>query len=75
MQLIDIFRIIIGRDPPVDMPPMKVKLKPGAIPVKCKACRYSPVHRAFLKKHIDALMASGSCYRNPQSRWCSPPQL
>ncbi|POM70858.1 LOW QUALITY PROTEIN: Hypothetical protein PHPALM_12651 [Phytophthora palmivora] len=59
MQLIDVFRIVIGRDPPVDMPPMKVKLKPGAIAMKCKARRYSPVHRVFLKKHIDALILAG----------------
>ncbi|GMF65960.1 unnamed protein product [Phytophthora lilii] len=54
MKFIDVFRIIIGRDPPVDMPPMEVTLKPGAVPVRCKARRYYPVHRAFLKKHIDA---------------------
>ncbi|GMF30310.1 unnamed protein product [Phytophthora lilii] len=60
MKFIDVFRIIIGRDPPVDMPPMEVPLKPGAVPVRCKARRYSPVHRAFLKKHIDALISAGA---------------
>ncbi|KAE9117805.1 hypothetical protein PF010_g8473 [Phytophthora fragariae] len=70
---IDVFRIWIGRDPPVDMPPMEVKLKPGAVPVRCRARRYSPTHREFLKKHINALIAAGLCYRNPKSSWCSPP--
>ncbi|OWY90945.1 hypothetical protein PHMEG_00040686, partial [Phytophthora megakarya] len=28
MELTDVFRIFIGRDPPVDMSPMEVKLKP-----------------------------------------------
>ncbi|KAJ8574644.1 hypothetical protein ON010_g4571 [Phytophthora cinnamomi] len=75
MQLIDVFRIIIGRDPSVDMPPMPVKWRPGTSPVKCKARRYSPVHRAFLKKHIDALTSARLCYRNPKSRWCSLPHV
>ncbi|GLE06745.1 hypothetical protein PINS_up016261 [Pythium insidiosum] len=29
----DVFRIRLGRDPPVSMPPMEVTLKPGAVPV------------------------------------------
>ncbi|GMF10762.1 unnamed protein product [Phytophthora lilii] len=75
MKFIDVFRIIIGRDPPMDMPPMEVTLKPGAVPVRCKARRYSPVHRAFLKKHINALISACLCYRNPRSKWCSPPYV
>jgi hypothetical protein len=73
MELIDVFRLVIGREPPVDMPPMEVTLKPGATPVRCRARRYSQAHREFLKKHIDALVNAGLCYRNPKSRWCSPP--
>ncbi|OWZ02136.1 LOW QUALITY PROTEIN: hypothetical protein PHMEG_00026351, partial [Phytophthora megakarya] len=73
MQLIDVFRISIGRDPPVDMPPMEVKLKPGTSPIRCRARRYSPTHREFLKKHIEALITAGLCYRNTKSSWCSPP--
>ncbi|KAK1947028.1 hypothetical protein P3T76_001038 [Phytophthora citrophthora] len=71
----DVFRPFIGRDLHVDMPPMEVSLKPGAIPVKCRARRYSPAHRAFLKKHINALIDAGLYYRNPHSRWCSPPHV
>ncbi|KAG3114688.1 hypothetical protein PI124_g3775 [Phytophthora idaei] len=72
MQLIDVFRLIIGRDPPVDMPPMEITLKPGAVPKKCRARRYSQAHREFLKKHIDELIGAVMCYRNPKRRWCSP---
>ncbi|ETN16098.1 hypothetical protein PPTG_21866 [Phytophthora nicotianae INRA-310] len=45
MELIDVFRLVIGRDPPVDMPPMEVTLKPGAVPARCRVRRYSPTHR------------------------------
>ncbi|OWZ07318.1 hypothetical protein PHMEG_00020299 [Phytophthora megakarya] len=59
MQPIDVFRLVIGRDPPVDMPHMEVTLKPGAVPARCSARRYSQAYRQFLKKHIDALIAAG----------------
>ncbi|OWZ02823.1 hypothetical protein PHMEG_00025551 [Phytophthora megakarya] len=67
MQLIDVFCISIGRDPPVDMPPIEVKLKPGTSPVRRRARRYSPTHREFLKKHIEVLIAAGLCYHNTKS--------
>ncbi|KAG2926768.1 hypothetical protein PC116_g6082 [Phytophthora cactorum] len=75
MELINVFRLVIGRDKPVDMPPMEFTLKPGAVPVRRRARRYSQAHREFLKRHIDALIAAGLCYRNPRSRWCSPPHV
>ncbi|KAG3221618.1 hypothetical protein PC129_g7651 [Phytophthora cactorum] len=75
MELINVFRLVIGRDKPVDMPPKEVTLKPGVVPVRCRARKYSQAHREFLKRHIDALIAAGLCYRNPRSRWCSPPHV
>ncbi|ETO66354.1 hypothetical protein F444_16481 [Phytophthora nicotianae P1976] len=71
----DVFRLQIGRDPPVDMPAMEITLKPGAVPVRCRARRYSPGHREFLKKHISELLEAGLCYRNSQSKRCSPPHM
>ncbi|OWZ12900.1 LOW QUALITY PROTEIN: hypothetical protein PHMEG_00013866 [Phytophthora megakarya] len=65
MRFIDVFCLVNGRDSPVNMPPMEVTLKSGAIPVKWKTRRYSPTHCAFLKKHIDVLISAGLCYRNP----------
>ncbi|POM74204.1 Hypothetical protein PHPALM_8883 [Phytophthora palmivora] len=62
MQIIEVFRIFIGRDPPVDMPPMKVKLKPGAVP-SSSLLTQSP------------LITAGLCYRNPKSSWCSTPLI
>ncbi|OWY99768.1 hypothetical protein PHMEG_00029175 [Phytophthora megakarya] len=67
--------IKLGRDPPVDMPPLRVTLKPNAIPVRCKARRYPAEHRAFMKKYVKELIDGGLCYRNPHSKWCSPPLI
>lgn len=72
---IDVFRMTICRDPPVDMPPMEITLKNGTVLIRCRARRYSQEHREFLKTHIDQLLAGGLCYRNEKSRWCSPPHI
>ncbi|KAF0726062.1 hypothetical protein Ae201684_015612 [Aphanomyces euteiches] len=71
----DVFRIEIGRDPPVKVPPMVVKLKPGATPVKCGARRYSLNHREFMKTHMEELCEAGLMYRNDSSAWASPPYI
>ena len=71
----DIFRIILGRDPPMDMPPLKIHLKVGAVPVKCKARRYSLPQREFMQNHVAELEAAGYAYKNFRSRWASPPLI
>lgn len=68
----DVFRLEFGADPAIKVPPLKVRLKPGAQPVKCKARRYPPLHREYLEKHIDQLVKAGLLYENHRSRWASP---
>ena len=68
----DIFRIKLGKDGPAKIPPMEVKLKPGAKPVKCHQRRYAPAQREFLSKTIKKLEALGVVRANPTSRWASP---
>ncbi|OWY93721.1 RNA-dependent DNA polymerase, partial [Phytophthora megakarya] len=31
--------------------------------------------REFLDRHVKHLLDSGRCYKNPSSRWCSPPLI
>ena len=70
---VDVFRLTLGRDPPVSMPPLKVHLTKDARPVRCKARRYSLPQREFMQKHVLELEAAGYIYRNPSSRWaCAP---
>ncbi|KAE8983544.1 hypothetical protein PF011_g21139 [Phytophthora fragariae] len=71
----DVFRLVLGRDPPVDMPPLKVTLKPDSEPVRCKARRYPEEQRQFMRRHVEELVRSGLCYWNPHSKWCSPPLI
>ncbi|ETV79142.1 hypothetical protein H257_07229 [Aphanomyces astaci] len=69
----DVFRLTLGRDPPVDMPPLKVHPTKNSNPVRCKARRYSLPQREFMQKHVEELEKAGFIYRNPTSRWaCAP---
>ena len=71
----DVFRLKLGRDPSVKVPPLIVNVRPGAIPVRCKARRYSLEQRQFMKTHVAELVKAGLVFRNPRSRWCSPPLI
>ena len=72
---VDVFRLVLGRDAPVDIQPMKVRLKENAVPVKSKARRYPPEHRTFMASHLQELEAAGLVFRNAKSRWTSPPLI
>lgn len=70
----DNFRIQFGLDPPVRVKPLKVRLRPDAQPVRCTSRRYPPLHRLFLEKHTDELLAAMLVRENPR-RWCSAPRI
>ncbi|ETV95936.1 hypothetical protein H310_10595 [Aphanomyces invadans] len=67
----DVFRLKFGRDPPVKVAPLKVHLKPGAVPVKSGLRRYPPTHLTFQEKHVRELESAGLVYRNTRSRWAA----
>jgi hypothetical protein len=75
MKYFDVFRLILGRDEPVKIAPLKVRLKAGAVPVKCKARRYPQEHSEFMAEHMKELEDAGQSYRNNKSRWTSPPSI
>ncbi|KAG3239380.1 hypothetical protein PI124_g15680 [Phytophthora idaei] len=68
----DIWRLKLGDDPPARVPPMKIRLKPGAKPYRCKARRYPPEVRRFLDDFNDELVRLGWVYENTESRWACP---
>ena len=71
-QYIDIFRINLEKDPPADVPPMDVHLKPDFKFSTPQNRRYSQEELAFLKDHINTLLEKGYIKRNPNARWSSP---
>ncbi|KAJ8576744.1 hypothetical protein ON010_g2463 [Phytophthora cinnamomi] len=68
----DLFRSKLGRDPPARVPPMRIRLKPGAKPYKCKARKYPPEVRRFMEEFNQQLEELGWIYENPNSRWACP---
>ncbi|KAE8997590.1 hypothetical protein PR001_g19545 [Phytophthora rubi] len=68
----DIWRLKLGDDPPARIPPMKVRLKSGTKPYRCKARRYPPEVRKFLDDFNDELVRLGWVYENTESRWACP---
>ncbi|KAH9119552.1 hypothetical protein AeMF1_007818, partial [Aphanomyces euteiches] len=72
---VDVFRLEIGHDKPIAVEPLRVRIKPGAIPVKCGLRRYPPAHSEFLKQHVRELEAAGLVYRNNRATWASAPRI
>ncbi len=69
----DIFRICLGADPPVDVPPMEIKFEGTECLVKVQQRTYSPDQLDFMKKKCDELLKVGYFFRNPSSKWgCAP---
>nr|CCA26840.1 AlNc14C421G11525 [Albugo laibachii Nc14] len=48
----DCFRLELGQEPPVDVSPLKVRLKENAVPVRCKARKYTKENRVFMEEHV-----------------------
>ena len=67
----DIWRVKLGADPPAKVPPMYVRLKPGATPYKAANRRYPPLHRKFMRERLQELVDLDMVYRNNQSRFGS----
>ena len=71
----DIFRTTLGSEPPMKVPPMKIKLKDDAVPIRVKVRRYSPPQADFLRKKVDQLLDLGLIVRNNTSQWASAPLI
>lgn len=66
------FRRALCGDPPAQVEPMRVQLKPQAKAVKATPRRYDPVKKDWLSKCIAALVFFGFVYHNIQAVWASP---
>ncbi|POM74526.1 Hypothetical protein PHPALM_8504 [Phytophthora palmivora] len=58
------WRLALGDDPPANVPPLKLRLKVGAQPYKCKVRQYSPEKSAFLEEFNNELVRLGWVYQN-----------
>lgn len=65
----DVFAIDIGDDPPARVEPLKITLKPDAVPFRAKPRKYSPAQREFLRRELKRLEDLGYIRKNNHSRW------
>ena len=71
-EFVDVFRVKLGPDPPIDIEPALIELLPTAIPAHCKPRHMPPLYRDFLSQHFSQLVESGYGFMNPSSSWSSP---
>ena len=67
----DIWKVRLSADGPEKVTPLKVHLKPDAVPHNAKARGYAPKHTDFMRKRIRLLEEIGYIPRNPRSPWGS----
>ncbi|KAE8989439.1 hypothetical protein PR002_g21447 [Phytophthora rubi] len=65
----DVWRLVLGDDPPANVEPMGIRMKTGCRPYKAKARKYAPEYQAFLETFNEMLVKLGWVYENPTSRW------
>ncbi|KAH9100355.1 hypothetical protein LEN26_015930 [Aphanomyces euteiches] len=70
-----VFREDVEGDLPVKVEPLKVRLKPGSVPVKCSMRRYPLAHMDFMNRHIEQLERAGLVYKNNRATWASAPRI
>ncbi|GMF33425.1 unnamed protein product [Phytophthora fragariaefolia] len=66
------WRLEVSDDPPARVPPLKIRLKAGASPYRCKVRQYSPEKSEFLDAFNKKLVELGWVFENRESRWCCP---
>lgn len=68
----DILRIRLGPDPPANVYPFIIQLKPSYIPARAPQRRYAPRQNAFISSTIRQLEKVNAVYPNPKAKWASP---
>ena len=57
---VDVWRCELGYDPPAQVEPMQIILKPGAVlPKRLRARRFSPLQAEFIREHVRELVRTG----------------
>jgi hypothetical protein len=67
----DVFRLMLGADPPANVKPLVIKLRDGAEPVRMSARKYAPPQLKFMRDKIRELEELGLVYKNTEAEWAS----
>lgn len=69
----DIFRVKLGKGPPVDVEPMKIEFERPTRPLKARQRTYSRKQLTFLEEKVRELIDAEYIARNNYSQWASAP--
>ncbi|MDR3427814.1 reverse transcriptase domain-containing protein [Silvimonas sp.] len=72
VDFIDSFRVVLGNDPPADVEPIRVQMKPGLGTIRHKPRKYSPEASEFLRLYIKMLVDFGYIYFDRDAICASP---
>ncbi|GMF63031.1 unnamed protein product [Phytophthora fragariaefolia] len=65
----DIWRDAVGADLPADVEPLRVTLRPDAVPHRSAPRKYAPLQAAFIRDYVKALVDDGLIEQNNSARW------
>lgn len=61
----------LSDDPPARVEPLRIQLKEGTTPIRCKQRKYAPLQRQFIREHVAQLAKNGLVKENRSARWAS----
>ncbi|KAG2803767.1 hypothetical protein PC118_g18938 [Phytophthora cactorum] len=59
----------LGPDPPAKVGPLRVTLKPDAVPYRSPPRKYAPLQAQFIREYVKSLVDNGLVEQNNASRW------
>ncbi|GMF52091.1 unnamed protein product [Phytophthora fragariaefolia] len=65
----DIWRDAVGADLPADVEPLRVTLRPDAVPHRSAPRKYAPLQAASIRDYVKALVDDGLIEQNNSARW------
>lgn len=71
----DVIKLKLDTAEPAKIEPLRVKLKPDAIPVRAKQRRYPPPKKAFMEKYVRQLLKLGFVKNATAPAWVSAPLI
>lgn len=69
----EIFRTVLGSDPPCKVSPMEIRFLKDAVPIRVKTGRYAQAQAEFLREEVEKLERLGLVKKNSSSSWASAP--
>ncbi|KAG3061225.1 hypothetical protein PC121_g13075 [Phytophthora cactorum] len=65
----DVWRAAVGPDPPAKVEPLRVTLKPDAVPYRSPPRKYASLQAQFIREYVKSLVDNGLVEQNNASRW------